>query len=234
MDRFSQGMAQSITQETAKGITQGIAQEICQRIEYIGHIPVTPKKDMVMIRLGYKKGVTELDEKYLSMVDEGMKLGGALCRPSGAYVSLKIEDINDSCVLLENGIEFRSCKLSEFLRDSQEVVLMASTVGTGLIDEINNQLKAGNAAKALILDSVASQTADAILDSLMDILNNKYVKEGRKLTKHRYSPGYGDLPLSYQKVIFDILKLEELGMQITEKFMLVPEKSVIAIAGVLK
>lgn len=48
----------------------------------------------------------------------------------------------------------------------------------------------------------------------------------------RYSPGYGDLPLTNQKIIFDILNLERLGLRITERFMLVPEKSVIAIAGV--
>jgi len=57
-------------------------------------------------------------------------------------------------------------------------------------------------------------------------------REGKKLTKMRYSPGYGDLPLSNQKLIYDVLNLERLGISITERFMLVPEKSVIAIAGV--
>jgi hypothetical protein len=84
----------------------------------------------------------------------------------------------------------------------------------------------------LILDSVASQTADAALDWIVQMLNKIFAREGKKLTKHRYSPGFGDLPLSYQKEIFEALKLYKLNMSITEKFMLVPEKSVIAIAGV--
>jgi len=57
-------------------------------------------------------------------------------------------------------------------------------------------------------------------------------KEGRLLTKHRYSPGYGDLPLEYQKDLFALLQLDKLGVAITERCLLVPEKSVIAISGI--
>ena len=76
------------------------------------------------------------------------------------------------------------------------------------------------------------ETADAGLDWLMDFINKMLRKEGKKLTEQRFSPGYGDLPLANQRLIYDLLKLERLGLKLTEKCMLIPEKSVLAIAGV--
>jgi len=58
------------------------------------------------------------------------------------------------------------------------------------------------------------------------------LREGRCLTRRRYSPGYGDLALSNQKIIYDALGLEKLGLTLTERFLLIPEKSVLAIAGI--
>jgi cobalamin-dependent methionine synthase I len=79
---------------------------------------------------------------------------------------------------------------------------------------------------------VASETADAGLDWIQAFLNSQMAKQGRKLTT-RYSPGYGDLDLSAQKVIYDALKLEKIGISITDRYLLIPEKSVLAIAGII-
>jgi cobalamin-dependent methionine synthase I len=69
---------------------------------------------------------------------------------------------------------------------------------------------------------------------MVGLIGKMFDRQGKMLTKHRYSPGFGDLPLNYQKDIFSVLELEKFNMSITEKFMLIPEKSVIAIAGIEK
>jgi cobalamin-dependent methionine synthase I len=67
---------------------------------------------------------------------------------------------------------------------------------------------------------------------MMAFLNRMLAREGRKTTKHRYSPGYGDLSLRHQKIIFDLLDLQRLDLTITPDYILIPEKSVVAIAGI--
>ena len=48
----------------------------------------------------------------------------------------------------------------------------------------------------------------------------------------RFSPGYGDLDISHQRAMFDLLELEKrLGLSLTQTHMMLPEKSVTAIAG---
>lgn len=67
---------------------------------------------------------------------------------------------------------------------------------------------------------------------MVEFINKEIRREGKKLTQKRYSPGYGDLLLTNQKIIYDILNLKKLRIELTESYMLVPEKSVIAIAGI--
>ncbi|HBF33507.1 TPA: methionine synthase, partial [Candidatus Sumerlaeota bacterium] len=73
---------------------------------------------------------------------------------------------------------------------------------------------------------------DAGLDWLEEFVEKLLAREGRCLTRRRYSPGYGDLALSNQKIIYDALGLQKFGLELTERFLLIPEKSVLAIAGV--
>lgn len=200
-------------------------------IQHFHDIPVFPKLESVLTRLGGRK-TNPLDPVFSRMLESGMKQARLLCHPTGVYLRLKIIDRTQDSIRLENGIHFQSQSLSRLLQNSSEAVLMAATVGSEIVAAIMDEVNHKDAAFGLILDAVASQTADLILDWMMDYLNGLLAKQGLKLSKHRYSPGYGDLPLDYQKPIFTMLNLEKLGLELTEKFMLIPEKSVIAIAGI--
>lgn len=202
------------------------------KIKYFENIPAVPNKDRILSRLGYRNGVTELKASDLSLIEDCVKQGTYLCQPSGAYINIAIKEKSVSGVVLDNNISLMSESLSKLLKDSHSVILMAATVGHEVSKKVFTEIEKGNASAGLILDSVASQTADAALDWLVQMLNKMLIREGKKLTKHRYSPGFGDLPLLYQKDIFEALELFRLNMALTEKFMLIPEKSVIAIAGV--
>jgi hypothetical protein len=202
------------------------------KIKYFDNIPAVPKRELILTRLGYHKGVTELNTHDMTLVEEGIRQGEYLCKPAGAYLIVPVASIKGTVITLENGISFDSLGLIKLLQNSKSIVLMAATVGKKVTEKISDDIEKGNAANGLIIDSVASQTADAALDWMVQLLRKILIREGKLLTRHRYSPGYGDLPLSYQKVIFDVLQLEKLNIALTEKFMLMPEKSVIAIAGI--
>ena len=194
-------------------------------------IPIMAEMESVLIRLGVRKS-GPLNEGLREMLAEGMRRAKILSRPTGMYLSLQISQRTPDAIQLENGIQLQSKSLSRLLQNSESAVLMAGTVGHEIVDAIMNEVTQKDAALGVILDAIASQTADGILDWIMEYLNGMLAKKGRKLTRHRYSPGYGDLPLVYQKTLFETLNLSKLGITLTEKCMLTPEKSVIAIAGI--
>ncbi len=202
------------------------------RIKYLENIPATPKREMILSRLGYRKNTTVLSHVHQELLEAGIKEGLLLCNVKGAMARFRIIEHGPLLTRIENNVVLESESLAKFLSESDEIVLMAVTAGAEVVERIFLEVKEGNAALGTVLDSVASETPDAGLDWIAKSINGMLGKEGKRLTRRRYSPGYGDLSLFHQKVIYDVLHLERLGLTLTEKYMLVPEKSVIAIAGI--
>jgi hypothetical protein len=199
---------------------------------YLENIQAEASRDHILIRMGYKKGLTKLSAEDEKEIDDNIKKARAMCRLQGAYLTLKIAVIEPAEVQLENGITFKSTGLAKLLKGCQEAVLMASTAGKDVVLARDKEVTDGDAAYGLVIDATASETADAGLDWIQEFLNGQLARQGRKLTT-RFSPGYGDLDLSAQKLIYDALGLDKLGISITDRYLLVPEKSVIAVAGII-
>lgn len=202
------------------------------QVKYFERIPAVASRKSILLRLGYNPHLTVLGEGHQRNLDEGISRGAALCNLAGAYCRARIAAHNSEKVVLENRQVFYSTSLAKLLRNSEEVLLMGATVGSEIVESIRYAVLGGNAAEGVILDAVASETADIGLDWMMTLVNSLLVKEGKRTTKHRYSPGYGDLPLANQKIIFEMLGMEKLNLSLTPEFILVPEKSVLAIAGI--
>lgn len=201
-------------------------------IKTFEYIPANPDRNMILTRLGYRKTSTLLTPDYRKKLEDIINKGLMLCNTRGVYARFRITDRTQNHVVLNNDVVLESASLSKLLQKSGEVVLMASTVGFEIITRIQKEVESGDASLGVILDSLASETADSALDWMVDFINKLLRKEALRLTKNRYSPGYGDLLLENQKIIYDLLELQKLGIEITESLMLLPEKSVIAIAGI--
>ena len=202
------------------------------KITYFKNISIIPKKKSIMSRLGHSRRSFDLKARDMSFIDDMINLGLALCRNQGAAgrFALKLHTIE--AVTLNDGAFLKSRQLAKMLQKSDEVLFMAGTAGSEITDRIILDMEKGNAAEAVILDAVASASADMILDWIMDIFNKILQREGRRLTGRRFSPGFGDLHLNNQATIFRLLDLERLHLSLNDSMMLAPEKSVLAIAGI--
>ncbi len=83
--------------------------------------------------------------------------------------------------------------------------------------------------KGVITDCIGS----AAIEAFCDKINLSFEKN--EFLRPRFSPGYGDLSLEYQKDIVEFLQTKKnIGMSLTESLMMVPVKSVTAIIGIGK
>ncbi len=206
---------------------------IISSIQYLNNIPVNIDRTSVLNRLGFKKNITVFTKNDEKQIDGIIQKASFLYNSQGAFLKLNLSKQSEETISLENGYTFKSKNLAKFLYTSNSLVLMFTTVGKDIVSEIDNDILNSNASSALILDAVASIATDSLLNYLMEFINKLLKKDGEKLTNLRFSPGYGDLELINQRYIYEILRLESLGIKITEKNMLIPEKSVIAIAGIV-
>ena len=116
---------------------------------------------------------------------------------------------------------------------SDNLALFALTVGSEIVDTINDLFNKKDFAPGAMLDSVASMAADKSVEVIEKYLFN-YLSE-RNLTKNDsivlgYSPGYCGWDLSGQKKLFQHLNTGEIGITLNESFLMSPLKSV---SGVL-
>ncbi|MEN6465102.1 MAG: methionine synthase [Syntrophaceae bacterium] len=197
-------------------------------------INVPLPKQRIYRRLGYRQGVTGLTPDDRNRLEYAMDEALAHIHLKGAAGRLAVRDKNSNGVTLANGVELAGKKLAALLKGSEEVLLMAATGGPEIMEAIAGLSSAGNLSRAVVFDAVASEVVDSALDWIAKYYDNSLRREGRHLTSRRFSAGYGDFVLENQKFFFRELELEKIGVELTASCILVPEKSVTAIAGIEK
>ena len=128
-----------------------------------------------------------------------------------AYIEAPVKRISDTETELE-GIVFKSKALARHLEGCDSAVLMAATVGVS----------------ELIFDALGTEAIESLCDSFCEI----YAEKNGEITP-RFSPGYGDLDLSYQKDLVNVLDTNRrIGLSLTDSLLMTPTKSVTAIMGI--
>lgn len=201
--------------------------------------------------LGYRG--QEPDKLVQSMIDEVLKELLRVVRPVHSYRYYGCKVIENKVYLLkgermEMGLaddeseqtgnkdtaepvqEFLSQKLADNLSQCEEAVLLAATLGLEA-DKLIQRYTVMNMAKASIAQACGAACMEAYCNKVQEIIRQEALERGLYL-RPRFSPGYGDLKLDYQKNIFDLLECQKrLGMSLTESMLMLPTKSVTAIIG---
>lgn len=196
------------------------------------NIVIAPPAARIYSRLGFKRATTSLSSVNRRETDRHIEEAASMIRLQGSFLRLSIRQNDGQAISLEGRTTFRSEKLSAFLGDCREAVLMGATSGKPIMDAIGEKTAQGNLTAAVVYDATASEMTDAALDWIMNYVNGQLRREGRRLLPRRFSAGYADFSLSSQKAIHKKLRMEEIGVSITPECILLPEKSVTAISAI--
>ncbi|MDI6777364.1 MAG: hypothetical protein QMD03_09080 [Syntrophales bacterium] len=188
--------------------------------------------ERVYRRLGYRKGVTMILSWQKEEVERYIADAQSLIHLQGAAIRMPVQERDTARVILSNDVVFESRQLTAFLEHCREVVLMGATAGNDIMKAMEGDTTSHHLTRRVVFDATASEAVDASLDWIMDYFNRELRRENKMLTQKRYSAGYGDFSLENQKTIHRLLELDRIGVKITASCILVPEKSVTAIAGV--
>ena len=196
------------------------------------NLPLALPERQIRSRLGHAAETTRLEPEQAAFLQEKMRLAFALVKAQGLYRCLDILSNDGESLLLAEQSRIYSRDLAKMLRDSQQVWLAAVTIGPSLGEQSAELFAQGQAAAAAVYDAVGSECADASMDFLQEYAGTQLRRSARSLSKFRFSPGYGDWSLEAQKDFFAWLKPESIGLQLSDKLLLLPEKSVTALAAV--
>lgn len=129
-----------------------------------------------------------------------------------------------------SAMELPGLDIRRHLAGCDGMYLLCVTLGAAVDREIR-RVERSSMLDALALDAAAGDAVEKLCDTAQNEIFQKEATDGCYITG-RFSPGYGDLPMSVQP---DLLRLcdapRKIGLSLTQSGILVPRKSVTAIIG---
>lgn len=174
-------------------------------------------------------GMKEASDEIGAIIDEciaelGKKLVFKVC-----FCNVNVSQCDN---MLDFGFtKVQSKDLEKNLKNCKSAVLFAATTGIE-IDRLIARYATLSPVKSLIFQAIGAER----IESLCDMFNAEIVSETARTGKRcrpRFSPGYGDLPLEFQREIFRVLDCpRKIGLSLNESMLMSPSKSVTAFIGV--
>jgi hypothetical protein len=114
---------------------------------------------------------------------------------------------------------------SPYLYHVDNAVLCLVTIGEKLEAAVREYKSQGHLGRALVLDTYGSAAAEAAAEAANEMIEREITNQGMYCSP-RFSPGYACWDVKEQGWILPVLESEELGVSLTDGFMMNPRKSV--------
>ena len=172
-------------------------------------------------------GSAEPDEKTLEMVNRAIALLSERCRPKNTSRIVEISAGTEE-IRLEGGAVIYSESIARVMSGCSRMLVFGATLGTEA-DILIRRETAVNIAMGAVMQAAAAAYIEEYCDELQTELNERFSAVGEPLGD-RFSPGYGDFALEYQRELFRILDCHrKIGLTLTDNYIMIPSKSVTAV-----
>ena len=170
-------------------------------------------------------------DEILGLVDECLAEVREMLQYKVCYAILTAE--TDSNIISLPCGQIASRNLAKNLSGCDKAIIFAATIGIG-IDRLISKYSRLSPAKALCLQAIGAERVEALCNDFCEKMKSEFQGKGESL-RPRFSPGYGDLPLETQKMIFSLLDCpKRIGVTLGDTLLMSPSKSVTAFIGITR
>lgn len=128
-------------------------------------------------------------------------------------------------------IKQHSADLKKNLEGCRGAVIFACTIGAG-IDRLIRKYERTEPSRGLMFQGFGAERVESLADTFNWMVDEE-AKEAGLSTNPRFSPGFGDLPITVQPELLKLVDAERrLGITLNASFLMAPSKSVTAIIGI--
>lgn len=180
--------------------------------------------------LGYRKAMP--DEEMLVGIESAARETEQVAMPRFVCARCALTREGDMLTVTGTSLRLEGKAIARHLKASCECVLMAATLGVG-IDTLSRRYQTVSPLRALLVDACANALIEDLCDKIQAAAERETCNTHEKLT-WRFSPGYGDLPLSVHSIFLPLFDTgRRMGLFETPEHLLTPQKSVTAIMGIV-
>jgi len=182
----------------------------------------------VLRYLGYHGA--DVDEQIASQIAQISEETAAALNAKNVFGIWDCHAEGDTGTVALGEVKIKSQNLARHLNCCSKAVLFAATLGTEA-DNLIRKYSAMDMEKALIAQAVCAVMIEDYCDTVVcKAAQSPLLKELYPVA--RFSPGYGDFDISWQKDVLKLLDCEkQIALTLTDGYMLIPSKSVTAVVG---
>ena len=169
------------------------------------------------------------DENISEILDRCEEEVRKKLRPNYVYRETAVKVTDEGVWLSAMTVPLTGEDIRRHLQGCTRAVAFAATV-SGEADKLIRQAEVRNMAEALAVDCLCSAAIEQVCNKAEEEIFSTVSAPYRTW---RFSPGYGDLPITVQKPLLAMLNAQRrIGLTVTESCLLIPSKSVTAIIGI--
>ncbi|MBQ8343019.1 MAG: hypothetical protein IJY21_02805 [Clostridia bacterium] len=169
--------------------------------------------------LRYAGARGEADERLQELLDQCLTECNGVFTPRACCVTLPRTEFFDIFPPSENA--------KAWTDGCENITVFTATVGLG-IDRLINRYASVSTTKALLFQAIGAER----IERLCDVFCAEQSANDKQVSR-RFSPGYGDFPLTAQRGFFALLNPQKhIGVTLTESLLMSPTKSVTAAFGI--
>lgn len=197
----------------------------------LSEIALEIDRDEVLRFQGYKKGGALAAQEGVGLYDTAMAEGARLMAPRVAYQAIAVEAIEPHAIRIPDGPLLHIPNIGRFWGRITHLGMAIATIGPALEERSRALFDSREFPLAVMLDSVGSAAVECLAEWTNDQLCQVALAEGLKVT-NRISPGYAGWDVAQQKLLFDLLPAELVGVRLNDYCFMTPEKTISLCVGI--
>lgn len=178
-------------------------------IEKIENFKIDIYESRILRLIGYKKKSNSIHEQLRNLIADEKSKCDALLQPDSIYTI----------------IDYRQTNKHLIFKDAEKVAFCICTIGPKLEKEVKNLTNNNDILRAMVLDSIGSETVEEVAIQSDQILAKK-ARDMNLWASKRYSPGYGRWDIREQRYVFNILPGQDIAVSLNKSCMMIPQKSI--------
>jgi len=173
----------------------------------------------------------KLPARIGSLVDEYLENARYLIEPAYSCVIRDIKLVQGSRVVIEGPIIFKGEVIARLLKQCVKAALLLVTIGSHLEETACRLAEDGLLLQATVLDAIGSVAVEKVADFVQSRVGDVAHTQGLHVSR-RFSPGYCDWDVSQQKIVFQVVNGDSIGVRLTEGCQMFPRKSMSGLIGI--
>jgi len=152
------------------------------------------------------------------------EIDGLLC-PAFAYAVYPVTAADPGAVVIGDGHRLASPVLAALFGGAREVVLLAYTIGPLLEARVAEYRAQSDTLHSVVLDTLGSLAVNALGQIAHDHVKRLAAESGLR-SSIPLNPGTGHWPIEGQRLFLDLIPAAELGLSLSDNYLLCPIKSI--------